>query len=226
MPSLVGSEMCIRRRLGGAWFPRPSSQQRPDLRQHLRALYIPCHDLIHDLLGAAMHHYLAAVRVLGGEVPRDLVDVGRVHAPALGRVGLGLLQLDELSEILIVQRVRLAEVPPRIELVVPDPPRRRALLEEEHHGLHAGALEGAAGAIEHGVQVAAFQHELPQAHRGIVAVERKVFLMTTPPRPPALSILMKCWRKRKAVSPVRMGKFCWTSLRSLPPKGGLASTTS
>ena len=34
---------------------------------------------------------------------------------------------------------------------------------------------------------------------------------------------MKCWRKRNAVSPVRMGKFCCTSLRSLPPKGGLAS---
>ena len=32
------------------------------------------------------------------------------------------------------------------------------------------ALEGAAGAIEHGVQVAAFQQELALAHRGVVAV--------------------------------------------------------
>ena len=39
-------------------------------------------------------------------------------------------------------------------------------------------------------------------------LERNVFLMTMPPRPPALSILMKCWRNRKAVSPVRIGKFC------------------
>jgi hypothetical protein len=30
--------------------------------------------------------------------------------------------------------------------------------------------------------------------------DRKVFLMTTAPRPPAFRILMKCWRKRKAVS--------------------------
>jgi hypothetical protein len=57
-------------------------------------------------------------------------------------------------------------------------------------------------------------------------LERKVFLMTMPARPPALRILMKCWRKRNAVSPVRMGKFCCTSLRSLPPKGGLARMMS
>ena len=78
------------------------------------------------------------------------------------------------------------------------------------------------GHIEHGVQVAAFQEELAEAHRGIVSVgEEGVLDDLHPPRPPARSILMKCWRKRNAVSPVRMGKFCWTSLRSLPPKGGI-----
>src|SRR4051794_38119227 len=44
-------------------------------------------------------------------------------------------------------------------------------------------------------------------------------------RPPAFRCLMKCCRNRNAVSPVLIGKFCCTSGRSLPPKGGLARTT-
>ena len=39
-------------------------------------------------------------------------------------------------------------------------------------------------------------------------LDRKVFLITMAPRPPAFSDLMKCCRKRKAVSPVLIGKFC------------------
>ena len=50
-------------------------------------------------------------------------------------------------------------------------------------------------------------------------LDRNVFLMTTAPLPPALSILMKCWRNRNAVSPVRMGKFCWTSFAFLAAEG-------
>ena len=56
--------------------------------------------------------------------------------------------------------------------------------------------------------------------------DRNVFLMTIAARPPGLSIRMKCWRKRNAVSPVRISKFCCTSGRSLPPKGGLARMIS
>ena len=55
---------------------------------------------------------------------------------------------------------------------------------------------------------------------------KKVFLITIPAFPPAFSILMKCCKNKLAVSPVLIGKFCCTSTRSLPPKGGLASTTS
>ncbi len=46
----------------------------------------------------------------------------------------------------------------------------RAFLEEQHHGLHARADEGAAGAIEHGVQVAFFEQLLAQADGGVVGV--------------------------------------------------------
>ena len=58
----------------------------------------------------------------------------------------------------------------------------------------------------------------------LLVFDRNVFLITIPARPPAFRILMKCCRNRNAVSPVRIGKFCWTSLRSLPPNGGLATT--
>ena len=114
--------------------------------------------------------FLAAVGVLHGEVEGRLVDALGVHAPALGRVGEGLLQLHELGEVVVVERVGLAEVAAGVELVEPDLARGRAFLEEEHHGLHARALERAAGAVEHGVQVAAFQQQLAQAHRGVVGV--------------------------------------------------------
>ena len=57
-------------------------------------------------------------------------------------------------------------------------------------------------------------------------LERKVFLITIPADPPARRIFMKCCKKRYAVSPVLNGKFCCTSTRSFPPKGGLASTIS
>ena len=56
--------------------------------------------------------------------------------------------------------IRLAEVAAGIELVVPDLASRRAFLEEQHDGLHACSLERATGAIEHRVQVAAFQQQL------------------------------------------------------------------
>ena len=56
--------------------------------------------------------------------------------------------------------------------------------------------------------------------------DRNVFLMTIAARPPGLSIRIKCWRKRNAVSPVWISKLCCTSGRSLPPKGGLARLIS
>ena len=124
-------------------------------------------------LRAAMHDFLAAVGVLHGEVERRRVDVLRVHGPRLVRVGELLLQLDELGQVVVVERVGLAEVAAGVELVEPDLAGRRAFLEEQHHGLHARPLERAAGAVEHGVQVAAFQQQLPQAGRGVVGVRQE-----------------------------------------------------
>jgi hypothetical protein len=96
-----------------------------------------------------------------------------VHRPALRRVGKGLLQLHELGQVVVVQRVGLAHVAAGVELVEPDLARGRALLEEQHHGLDARALEGAAGAVQHGVQVAAFQQQLAQAGAGVVGVAQE-----------------------------------------------------
>ena len=49
----------------------------------------------------------------------------------------------------------------------------RALLKEEHDGLHARADERAAGAVEHGVQVAFFEKLLAQTDRGVVGVGKE-----------------------------------------------------
>lgn len=67
--------------------------------------------------------------------------------------------LSLLSESNAQQRVRLAKIPAGIELVEPDLARGGALLKEQHHGFHARAQEGAAGAVKDGVQIAAFQEQ-------------------------------------------------------------------
>jgi len=123
-----------------------------------------------------VRHGLAAVGVLHGEVIGGGVNRLGVHAPALCGVRKRPLPLNEVTEVRIIQRVGLAEVAAGVELVEPHLARGRALLEEEHDGLHARALERAAGAVEHGVEVAAFQQELAQAHGGVVGVGKEGIL--------------------------------------------------
>ena len=120
-----------------------------------------------------MGDFLAAVRVLHSQVIGSRIDGRHVHAPALLRVGKGLLQFDEFGEVGVVERVGLAHVAAGVEPVVPDFVRGGAFLEEQHHRFYAGALEGAAGAIEDGVEVAALQQQLAQAHRCVVGVRQE-----------------------------------------------------
>ena len=92
--------------------------------------------------------------VLHREIPALWIDGVHRHAPALGGISKGLLQLHELRQVAVVERVGLAQVAAGIELVKPHLAGGRALLKEQHHRFHPGPLEGAAGAIEHAVQVA------------------------------------------------------------------------
>src|SRR2546428_9027384 len=105
-----------------------------------------------------MGYLLVTTGVPHGQVEGLFVDALGVHTPTLRRVIEGLLQRHELGEVGIVERISLAEVAPGVELVEPDLARRRAFLEKQYHGLHARALEGAAGAVEHGMQVTALQY--------------------------------------------------------------------
>ena len=85
----------------------------------------------------------------------------RAHMATTSR-GERRLQLHELLQVVVVERVRLAEAASGIELVVPDLSRRTTLLEEQHYGLHAGALERATRTIEDGVQVTSLKDQLAQ----------------------------------------------------------------
>src|SRR5579872_478934 len=123
-----------------------------------------------------MLDFLAAVGILHRKVEGLLIDTLRIDAPTLRRVGKSFLQLHELGKVVVVERVGLAEVAARVELVEPDFARACAFLEEQHDSLHACALEGAARKIEDTMQVAAFQQQLAQTHRGIVAVREKGIL--------------------------------------------------
>ena len=120
-----------------------------------------------------MRDLLAAVGVLHGQIKGLRVDGRHVHAPAFGRVGFGLLKLDELGEVGVVKRVGLPHVATGVELVEPDLARLRAFLKEEHDGLHARADKRAAGAVEHGVEVALPDEFLAQTDGGVVGVGEK-----------------------------------------------------
>jgi|GEM_PF-686144 len=148
----------------------PGVQELLDVAQHFRALGVQRGDFVHDFLRAAVRDFLAAVGVLHGQIKRLRVDGGHFHAPAFGRVGFGLLQRDELGEVGVVERVGLAHVAAGVELIEPDFTRLCAFLKEEHHGLHARADKRAAGAVEHGVEVAFFEEFLAQADGGVVGV--------------------------------------------------------
>jgi len=115
-------------------------------------------------------HFLAAVGIFNGQVINCLVYVGNVYTPALGRVGLCFLQLNEFSQVVIIERVGFAEVAAGIELIAPDFSRGCSFLKEKHDGFDARALKRAAGAVEHGMEVAAFQQVLAEADGGVIGV--------------------------------------------------------
>ena len=77
-----------------------------------------------------MGDFLAAVRVLHGEIEGFRIDVRHFHAPTLGRVEEGFLELDEFGEIGVVKRVGFPHVATDIELIEPDFPGGCALVEE------------------------------------------------------------------------------------------------
>src|SRR4051812_10532022 len=110
------------------------------------ALSIERGDFVHDRLRSAMCDFLAAIWILHGKVEGCLVNSLRIHAPAFGRVGGSFLQLHELGEVVIVQRIGFAEVASGVELIVPDSASRGPFFEEKNDRLHAGTLEGAARA--------------------------------------------------------------------------------
>ena len=103
----------------------------------------------------------------------DPSAVRHIDTPAFRRVGFGLLQRDELGEVGevgVVERVRLPHVAAGVELVEPHFARLGAFLKEEHHGLHARALERAAGAVEYAVEIALFEELFAQTHGSVVGV--------------------------------------------------------
>ena len=120
-----------------------------------------------------MDDFLAAVGVLHGQIEGRTgasAQTANIHAPAFRRVGKRGLQFDELGEVVVVQRVGLAEVSAGVELIVPGLAGRRSFLKEQDHGFHSGSLKRAAGAVQNRVQVAAFQQQFAETHRGVVGV--------------------------------------------------------
>jgi len=83
------------------------------------------------------------------------------------------LERDEIGEVKLAQRIGLAEIAGKIELIEPHAARALALVEKENDRLDARAGEDAAGEIEHRVEIAAFEEELTERDRGVVGVREE-----------------------------------------------------
>ena len=116
------------------------------------------------------HHHVTAIRVLDRQVVSRGVDASHVHRPTLVRIGEDFLLQGEIDQIVVIERVGLAHVAAGLKLVKPDLACGRALLEEQHHGFDAGALESAAGHVQHRMQIAALQQQLADAGGCVVGV--------------------------------------------------------
>ena len=90
------------------------------------------------------------------------------------------MQRDELGEVGVVERVGLAHVAAGVELVEPHTSCAFSFFKKQNNRLHARTDEGAAGAVEHGVEVAFFEEFLPQADGGIVGVRQEGVLDDDP----------------------------------------------
>jgi hypothetical protein len=97
--------------------------------KYYSALGVQRGDFVHDLLWAAVRDCLAAVRVLHGEVVGHRVDGFGVQGPGFRGIRKILLELDELGQIGIIQRVDFAEIAAGIELLEPDLASLRAFFE-------------------------------------------------------------------------------------------------
>lgn len=120
-----------------------------------------------------MYHLATVVGILHGEIPGQGINILNADAPGLSGISFGFLKFDELGQIVFVERVGLAHIAAGVELVVPDFPCRRAFLKKEHYGFDARTLKGAAGAVEHGVEAAAFEQVAAQADGSVVGIGEK-----------------------------------------------------
>jgi hypothetical protein len=117
--------------------------------------------------------FFGGVGVLHRQVKGFGVNVFQIQKPGLLRFRKGRLEVHKLLQVIVVQRVGFAQAATGVELVVPDLLRRLALLKKQHHRLHPRPNEGAAGAVEHRVQVTARQQLSPNGAGGIVRVRQK-----------------------------------------------------
>ena len=144
-----------------------------DSTQNLLTLPIQPPHLLQNLPRIPKCHFFLFVGILDRQIICCRIDARHIGRPGIRGVCLRLLELDELGEILLGERIALSEVPIEVELVVPDPLRRSPLREEEDDGLDSGSREGAAGQIEDRMEVAGFEQEFPQRNRSIVGIREE-----------------------------------------------------
>jgi hypothetical protein len=126
------------------FFAIPLSQHPPDACKDFRAFRVQRHHLGYDVLRIAQLVLVGPIGMFHREDIGRLVDCLCIDSPRILAVLEFRLQRDEFLQVVIIERIGLAEVAAGIELVKPDFARRRALLEDQHDGLDARAKKRAA----------------------------------------------------------------------------------
>ena len=106
------------------------------------------------------------------------------------------LKFYKLGQVVFVERISLAQVTLQIELIKPDL-RVGAPFQKEQYGFNSSAGKVPRANPTPYADYSFLGRVCANLQRHCRYIRQKVFLITTPALPPALRILMKCWRNRK-----------------------------
>lgn len=113
------------------------------------------------------------MRIPHRQVKGLLIKISHPDCPGFLTVRKASLQGNKVFQVFIIERIGLAHIPPRIKLIIPDLLRGCPFCKKEHHSLHPGPEKGAAGTIQHGMEIAGFQQIPAQGLGRIIGIGEK-----------------------------------------------------
>ncbi|CAK8711027.1 hypothetical protein GMJAKD_00215 [Candidatus Electrothrix aarhusensis] len=137
------------------------------------------------------------MRIPHRQIKSLLIKIGQRNGPGFLTVRKPGLQRDKLLQIPIIERIGLTHIPSRIKLIIPDLPGGLPFFKKEHHSLHPSPKKGAAGAVQHRMEIAGFEQIPAQGLGRIIRVGKKGVFDHHRSPPPSLEELDEMLEKEE-----------------------------